>query len=179
MSFTKKQLTAFEDILAWCPENKRAVHSTFDRYAITDGSICVVLDERPDGFPMDNDGKAYCDFCQAEIDNGDHQLVENISIPDLKTDCKLAIRQWKENMRHHTPGTPDQPRVQIQSDSGEVSAWYDARKVQNILAAVGPKPMVYIGKRSRGGFRIPTVTLIVSACDSTFPYAVLLPLRIR
>lgn len=80
MSYTKKQLTAFREILSFCPEDKYAIHTTSngdaERYIVTDGSACVVLVEKPEGFPMKDDGKFFYDFCEREQADGDHQLVE-------------------------------------------------------------------------------------------------------
>lgn len=178
MSYTKKQLMAFRDILAYCPADKCAVYKADYKYLVTDGSVCVVLNEFPEmGMPLSSEGEAFYDFCRMESENGDHTLVESRTPADLVTDCKLAIRQWREEKRHRKFGTPDQPRIQISGNG--VSAWYDARKVINALTAVGPQPRVYIGRRMRGGFRIPTVTLIVSVSDASYPYAVVLPLRVE
>lgn len=177
MSYTKKQIAAFQDILAWCPPDKSApvVHRATidDKFVVTDGSVCVILNERPEELLMDDNGQFFYDFCKAEIDNGDHELAKgSVSVAD----CKAVIRQWKEQVRKKVPGTPDKPRIQV---SGKVSAQFDARKVLNALTAIGPSARVYIGRRVRGHSHLytPSPSLIVSNWEVTTSYAVILPLR--
>lgn len=178
MSYTKKQLTAFREILSFCPEDKYAIHTTSngdaERYIVTDGSACVVLVEKPEGFPMKDDGKFFYDFCEREQADGDHQLVEN---PVTVEDCKAAIRQWKEQLKNVPYGTPDQPRIRIARDG--VEGWYDARKVLNVMTAIGPRPLLYIGYRVRGEHRIPYPTLIVKKDISGEEVGVVMPVRTR
>lgn len=177
MSFTKEQIATFENILAWCPPDRCApvVHKAEDKFVVTDGSVCVILDECPEGLPVDDNGQVFYDFCKAEIDSGDHELAESsVTV----TDCKAVIRQWREQVRKRVPGTPDKPGIQV---DGKVSAQYDARKVLNALTAIGPKARVYIGRRVKGhGYRFtPPPSLIVSNWEVTNSYAVILPLRAR
>ncbi len=177
MSYTKKQLAAFQDILAWCPPDRCApvVHKAEDKFVVTDGSVCVILDKCPEGLPVDDNGQVFYDFCKAEIDDGDHELAENsVTVAD----CKAAIRQWKEQMRKGGPGTPNKPMIQV---NGKASAQYDARKVLNALTAIGPKARVYIGRRVRGHsyLVVPSPTLVVSNWEVTNSYAVILSLRTR
>lgn len=177
MGYTKKQITAFQDILAWCPPDRCApvVHRATidDKFVVTDGSVCVILDECPEGLPVDDNGQVFYDFCKAEIDDGDHELAESsVTI----TDCKAVIRQWKEQVRKKVPGTSGRPRIQV---SGKASAQYDARRVLYALTAIGPKARVYIGRRVRGRsyLYVPPPSLIVSNWEVTTSYAVILPLR--
>ncbi len=177
MSYTKKRLTAFRDILSFCPEDRAVIHTFTDwdetRYIVTDGSVCVVLTEKPEGFPMRNDGKYFYDFCQKESADGDHRLVEH---PVTAADCKAAIRQWKQERKSPLLSTPEQPRIKVENDNA--TGWYDARRLLAVMTAIGPKAQLYIGRRVRGQYRTSFPTLIVKEDISGEEFGVVLPIRV-
>lgn len=169
MSYTKKQMNAFGNIFARCPAPKRAVHKADGLNVVTDGSVCVILDEQPDGFPTDDSGKFYVDFCNVEL-GGNHKLIDS---PVKVEDLKAAIRAWKEERKHPKFSTPDQPRVEISGNGMTVP--FDPRLLLDAMNAVGPKPMFYLGYRCAEYHRFPT--LIVSPDLNRLPYAIVMPLR--
>lgn len=176
MKLTKKQLSALQKIVGReqarydkiALEESRAsnklaqskvagVHPSGDRYAITDGVLSVLFQEKPDGVADAERMDLIDQYVQAFINDGNSQLVET---PLSAEDCKKIIAEWKHSK--NTIGKLTFPRISL-SVTGEnderMVGYFDATLYLNALDVAGTHRNLYLGYSNK--IRTPLPCLLI------------------
>lgn len=148
---TKKQLAALNTIVAL--ENARleernsklnpGVHPCYDKWLVTDGVSAVILSEKPEGLPESEEQSKIFDVIQRDIDNGTHILACRVT-SDIIREWKVLAKPWKKGMDTKSGAAPVTLTAQKEdggSFSGNFNPWY----LVNVVEAIGPGAMLYLG----------------------------------
>lgn len=162
MKLTKKQLSALQKIVGReqarydkiALEESRAsnkltqgkvagVHPCGDRYGVTDGSLSVLFQEKPEGMAGAERLDLIDQYVQAFVNNGNLQLVKT---PLSAEDCKKIIMEWRHSKS--TIGKPAFPRVSLSAtgeDGVQMVSYFDATLYLNALDVAGTHRNLYLG----------------------------------
>lgn len=148
MKLTKKQIAALNRIMKDGQKERmkgkpNGLHPSGNGFAITDGVAVVMFNEKPDGFPDADRIDFLSKYIYEFAEKSDCVLVEDDLLADR---CKRAIREWKRI------NNPDDKSALVISLSVKdekgffITSKFDARKLLNVVEAMGTGALVYLGK---------------------------------
>lgn len=152
---TQKQSAALRRIIARERANSQyavwaGVHPCCGKYIITDTHVAVIFHEKPDGFPEGGCEDALYESLRAEIEctesQYDHFLALTVTSDYIKDLRRQAI-PWRAGKTLKTGAAPT--KVTARGSDGEIiEGYYNPRLMLDVIEAIGPGAMLYIGKSS-------------------------------
>lgn len=181
---TKKQIAALDRIISREQFRKRDSHDSYnygihpsnDVFAVTDGCVCVILQENIEDFRMADRCNFFEDIVQEDLETGTHSL----------SDTKIDAAAWKKAARSYNRKVDKGLAVEVHAvdNSGnEVWGEFDPQLILDAVEVVGAGAMLYLGYGCPKGQKRRHPTLLVLPKDwmdgsSTNPYAYVLPLKV-
>lgn len=132
-------------------ERKAGVHPSGERHIVTDGMVAVIFQEEPDGVPEAERMDELWNIMRQEVECSDkytdHFLALTVTADHISEWKKLS-RDWRAGKTHKTGAVPVKLTAQ-NNDGGTVEGFYDPRYLVDVVEAIGPGAMLYIGKYSK------------------------------
>lgn len=191
---TKKQLAALQRILAreaaaYQGRSDRPApgqHPSRDKYAVTDGTICVLMDSPAPDLPMGEQADSFIEIVQNERKSEAHFPVpaDQISVPKWKT----QIKQQKQEIEISAPIIRPEQLTVSDLDATDaptvVVGHFALQLLVDAAEAVGGDPLFFLGY-GRFNSRFPSLLVMPpmwidrSGAESMAqdPIALVLPLR--
>lgn len=158
-------------------ERAAGVHRSHSQYIVTDMHVAVLYPERPEGLPAGDWNDRLLDAMENDIDGYDHFLALTVT-PAYISEWKKQAKAWKAGKTYKTGAVPVKIAAQ-RPDGGTVEGYYNPWYLVDVVEAIGPGAMVYIGKHSDDS---PFCSLLVYPKDwmenSERSIGYVLPLRI-
>lgn len=152
---TKKRIAALSNIIAL--ENVRneerkseaipGIHPACDKWLVTDGIAAVVLSEKPEGLQEAEELQNVYKLVEQEINRTDKLLAYTATQNKIK-EWKALAKLWKQGKDHKTGATPVE--ITVHTDDGyTLTGYYNPWFLVNVVEAVGPNALIYIGRGGR------------------------------
>ena len=161
---TKKQLAALQRILdreasriEWKKQNRKegdpvveetaGVHPSREQYVVSDGYVAVIFPEKPEGLLEAERNDDLYDLIWNDINGYDHFFALTVTAAHI-SEWKQQAKPWKAGKTNKTGAVP--VKLTAQKPDGEtVEGFYDPRYLVDVVEAIGPSAMLYIGRYSR------------------------------
>ena len=167
MKMTKKQISALQRMIdreasriEWKKQNRKegdpaveetaGAHTSHEKYIVTDGYVAVIFPEKPAELPEAERMDSLYDVMRSDIQNqdcfNDHFLALAVTAAHI-SEWKQQAKPWKAGKTHKTGAVPVKLTAQ-KPDGGTVEGFYDPRYLVDVVEAIGPGAMLYIGRYS-------------------------------
>lgn len=154
MKLTKKQIAALNRIIKRDKHCKnKGFHSSLDRFAVSDGYVTVIFNEKPDCLPEGERIDLYEKFKREQLDNHNYYIADGYLIEntDIIAECKQAIQEWGQTpiSRSGGEGYIPVPIVRFCTEDNKenkISASYNAKLVLDAMESVGTGALAYLAK---------------------------------
>lgn len=168
MKMTKKQISALQRMIdreasriEWKKQNRKegdpaveetaGAHPSHEKYIVTDGYVAVIFPEKPAELPEAERIDSLYDMMRNDIHNqdcfNDHFLALTVTAAHI-SEWKQQAKPWKAGKTNKTGAVPVKLTAQ-KSDGETVEGFYDPRYLVDVVEAIGPSVMLYIGRYSR------------------------------
>lgn len=148
---TQKQSAALRRIIARERVNWHyawaGAHPCCGKYIVTDTHVAVIFCEKPENLPEGGRQDMIYESLRAEIERTESQYDHFLALaatPSYIKELRSQAIPWRAGETLETGAVPTKVTAQ-RSDGGIVEGYYNSGLVMDVIEAIGPGAMLYIG----------------------------------
>ena len=130
-------------------------HPSGPRFAITDGVLTVLLEEKPDGIPEADHSDIFYQYASEFLGRGNTHIVYQ---PPTVEDCKRVIDDWNKIPASSFERKPAFPQIMVSTvdeRGSSLISYFNAKLYREALEVAGTFHSVYLGRCDKFRMSLP------------------------